>query len=585
MDSIEQLVISNFSPNAGTKGFRCPDCSEDRSSSSQRKQPLRITYEENSAVWFCHHCESKGQMRIPPIHATKNRGGLKVVPEFQKLEKHHLDTLSTLRGFDLQSLDDDVQKQLVYSNQVFFSSLGRKTESIGFVYDHDAIKWRSIDGKHFAWSGSASSLFPSTPPIDDETIYLVEGEYDALAMRSAGYAAVSAPNGSSLTAAGELPSYLKALSARLKEKKTNVIIAVDADEKGVAYRNALISHLGRENVGYVDWSEFGAKDANECILKHGVEVLMDAASKVHDVLFDGIVRVRNVTGSIERIRTGGFRQGAKIGIPSVDKLLTICSDQISIVTGVPGSGKSTFIDACAVRLAMQEDWKFAIFSAENPIEIHAGKLLEQYVGRPIFEGNFRMTNDQLNEGSRWLDEHFFFLDPASSNSLKSILARAAVLVEHKKINGLIIDPFNYIDVDLDTNSINSMLTELHAAALRMHIHIFVVAHPQKLYRGEGGRMPTPLGGDISGSASWWAKADFGYTLERTEDNETKLIVWKCRFKWLGDCGSTYLRFDQSCGRYSEGNTAAEIIANVKWNDDEDKEDKEDKEQIDFQFSV
>tara|TARA_R110000851_G_scaffold79457_2_gene174962 strand:+ start:45 stop:1793 length:1749 start_codon:yes stop_codon:yes gene_type:complete len=582
MDNIEMLVRENFSSYTGTRGFQCPECTADRSSASQRKQPLRVTFEENSAVWFCHHCEAKGQVTISPPPTENKVGGLKVVPEFQQLEKHHLDTLSTLRGFDLQSLDEEVQQQLVFSSQVFFSSLGRKADSIGFVYGDDAIKWRSIDGKHFAWSGSASSLFPSTQPVEDETIYLVEGEYDALAMRSAGYAAVSAPNGASLSAAGEIPRWLKNLSDRLKENKTNVVIAVDADEKGIAYRNVLINHLGRENVGYVDWSDFGAKDANECILRHGVEVLMDAVAKVHDVLFDGIVRVKNVTHSIDRIRTGGFRQGAKIGIPSVDRLLTICSDQISVVTGVPGSGKSTFIDACMIKLAEQEEWKFGIFSAENPIEIHAGKLLEQHVGRPIFEGANRMTNHEFTEGSRWLDEHFFFLDPASSNSLQSILARAAVLVEHKQINGLVIDPFNYIDVDLDTNSINSMLTELHAAALRMHIHIFVVAHPQKMYRGEGGKTPTPTGGDISGSASWWAKADFGYTLERAEDNETKLIVWKCRFKWLGDCGSTFLKFDPSCGRFSEGNTAADIIANVKWEDDENKKDQE---QSDFQFSL
>ena len=124
MDVIKQLVIENFSPSAGTKSFQCPDCSEGRSAASQRKQPLRVTYEEDAAVWFCHHWEAKGQLRVPPITETKRKGGLAVVPEFQQIEKHHLDTLSTLRGFDLQSLDDVVQKQLVYSSQVFFTSLG-----------------------------------------------------------------------------------------------------------------------------------------------------------------------------------------------------------------------------------------------------------------------------------------------------------------------------------------------------------------------------------------------------------------------------------------------------------------------------
>jgi len=155
-----------------------------------------------------------------------------------------------------------------------------------------------------------------------------------------------------------------------------------------------------------------------------------------------------------------------------------------------------------------------------------------------------------------------------------------VLVDHRKINGLLIDPFNYTDISLDTDSISNMLTELHAFARKYHIHIWIVAHPQKLYRQEGGKLPTPTGMDISGSASWFAKTDFGLTVERGEANETRVVVWKCRFKWLGDIGSAYLRYDSTCGRYSEGSSAEEIAESITW-EDVDSE----KPQEDFQFSL
>ena len=152
-----------------------------------------------------------------------------------------------------------------------------------------------------------------------------------------------------------------------------------------------------------------------------------------------------------------------------------------------------------------------------------------------------------------------------------------MLVEKKSINGLLIDPFNYTDVSLDTDSISSMLTELHAFARKHHIHIWIVAHPQKLYRQEGGRLPTPTGMDLSGSASWFAKTDFGLTVERGDDDETRVLVWKCRFKWLGDVGTAYLRYDNRCGRYSEGASAEDIAESIVWEDVDYETVKENKE--------
>jgi twinkle protein len=585
--AIESLVLSEVQGTLGTRSFHCPECSDERSPQGSRKKPLRVTYEEDAAVWFCHHCESKGQVTL------KKDTGIRTVPNHNEVNSSVLKKISLERGFNLNSLPENVRGQMRWSDDVYYSSISAKADSIGFLYpDDDAIKWRSLEGKNFTATGAARSLFPAGQTIGrNEVVFLTEGEYDALALISAGFVAFSSPSGANIPSGPEPPDYLKPLISDLKSGHISVVVAVDSDERGEKFRDSLLEYLGRENVGYIDWSEFDCKDANECIQKHGVDGVKKAANHIKEVLFEGIVTARNVASSIDEIRSGGFRQGTGIGIPSLDKLMTICSDQISVVTGVPGSGKSELIDAFMVRLAMQEDWKFAIFSAENPIDIHVGKLAEKYIGRPIFEGDERMSSDELKNASDWLDNHFYFLDPASSNTLRSILDRAAVLVEHKKINGLLIDPFNYTDVTLDTDSISNMLTELHAFATKHHIHIWIVAHPQKLYRQEGGRMPTPMGMDISGSAAWFAKADFGLTVERTEDNETRVVVWKCRFKWLGDTGTAYLKYDPVSGRFSEGSSADEIAAGIDLDEGDKKKDKtpgeieNERRQEDFTFDI
>jgi hypothetical protein len=49
----------------------------------------------------------------------------------------------------------------------------------------------------------------------------------------------------------------------------------------------------------------------------------------------------------------GRKRGHSTGWPSVDELMTIAEGRLSVVTGIPGSGKSEFIDAVAVNLAMR----------------------------------------------------------------------------------------------------------------------------------------------------------------------------------------------------------------------------------------
>lgn len=576
-NSIEQLAQEEFSPNRGTHSYSCPECADERSSSGQRKRPLRITYEDSGAVWYCHHCEAKGQTKVESDLSVQKAPSLRKVPDHFPIDNATLKTVSDQRGIDLSGLEDEIRDLIYASDDVYFSSLGAKAPAVGFSYPLDgAIKWRSVEGKHFTASGAPRSLYLHCES-EDRTVYLTEGEFDSLALCSLGYRAVSSPSGSSVSKDEGIPHYLKSLAADLSAGLVDVVIAVDADEKGVEYRKSLIEFFGRERVTYVDWLDLDVKDANECLAKHGKEGVERAISQAREVLFEGIVTAKSVTGSIDQIRVGGFKQGAKVGIPSLDKLMTICSDQISVVTGVPGSGKSEFIDAIMVMLAMQEDWRFAVFSAENPIDIHCGKLAEKFAGKPIFEGDARMSQGEMTNATTWLDDHFFFLDPSSGSTIKSILDRAAVLVEKKSINGLLIDPFNYTDVSLDTDSISSMLTELHAFARKHHIHIWIVAHPQKLYRQEGGRLPTPTGMDISGSAAWFAKTDFGLTVERGDDDETRVLVWKCRFKWLGDVGTAYLRYDNRCGRYSEGSSAEDIAESIVWEDVDYETVKENKE--------
>ncbi len=84
--------------------------------------------------------------------------------------------------------------------------------------------------------------------------------------------------------------------------------------------------------------------------------------------------------------------------------------------------------------------------------------------------------------------------------------------------------------------------------------MWVVAHPQKLYRREDGSYPVPTPYDISGSAHWRNKPDNCLTIWRDEnepDLPVKLYVQKVRFREVGSVGMVELRWNRLNGRYEE----------------------------------
>lgn len=61
-------------------------------------------------------------------------------------------------------------------------------------------------------------------------------------------------------------------------------------------------------------------------------------------------------------------------------VLQVVPGELSIVTGLPNSGKSEWLDALAVNLAKKQGWRFALCSMENSPKEHARKLMEKFTG-------------------------------------------------------------------------------------------------------------------------------------------------------------------------------------------------------------
>jgi len=231
-----------------------------------------------------------------------------------------------------------------------------------------------------------------------------------------------------------------------------------------------------------------------------------------------------------------------------------------VVTGIPGHGKSEWLDALMVNLCMKAGWGFAVFSPENqPLERHFAKLAEKVAEKPFFPGyHERMSVGDLEIAKAFLQHYFtFVLPPEDKLTVDGILELCQHVILKKGVKGIVIDPWNEIDHTrsqnmTETEYISYSLTRVRRFARQYGVHIWLVAHPTKLQKKPDAKeYPVPTPYDISGSAHWRNKADNCIAVYRRKDtNEVEIHVSKIRFKDVGKVGVLSLNYDNITGRYS-----------------------------------
>lgn len=269
----------------------------------------------------------------------------------------------------------------------------------------------------------------------------------------------------------------------------------------------------------------------------------------------------------------GLPRGDSTGWRLMDPHYTVLCGQWTLITGIPGHGKSEWLDAVMVNLVMQKNWRFVVFSPENqPHEMHLAKLVEKVIRKPFGEGpNARITPDELGGAVAYLDGKVCFIKPHPDlqvPSMHAILDAGSRFINantEKEVGepkyGFVIDPWNELEHKRPTNQseteyISETLAHVRQFAREWNVHIFIVAHPRILHRDKDGKRPVPTPYDVSGSAHWFNKADNCITIWRdtnpeTRTQEVKVYVQKVRFKNIGTPGEITLRYDRVTGTYFE----------------------------------
>ena len=538
----------------------CPVCSESRKKKNEKS--MSVTVQPDVTLYNCHHCNAEGGVqrerykpppqRKPATVSVPKTADTSLITEY--LESRNINPLL-------------VEKYGLVSAPKFFREYGEQ-DAIGFVYDRDtderAVKWRSLKTKAWTQQGAARTFY-GIEFIEDkpETLVICEGEMDVLALATAGITAVSCPNGAPSKVSNRKvhPEEDKKFTYLWEERDLlegleRIVLATDDDPAGEALAEELARRIpdGRAKCWRVQYPR-GCKDSNDVLTNHGPEKLKECIDNPTALPLKGIYKAEEYMGAVEDIYSKGLGSGISTGLRTLDNLFTIAPGQLSVITGLPSSGKSEFVDQLMVNLATNESWKFAVASFENPPHFHISKLVEKVTGKSFHPGSpNRMNKKEMEEAYEFINDHFVFLDNKDGvvSSVESIINRCKASILRMGVRGLVIDPYNFLEQGEGEEhlSISGMLTKITTFAKAHDLHVWFVAHPTKVYPNEKGEYPVVGGNHISGSAAWFAKADVGLTVHRTEES-VDIHCWKMRFKWLGRQGVVPLSYDIVNGRYSD----------------------------------
>lgn len=402
---------------------------------------------------------------------------------------------------------------------------------------------------------------------------ITEGEIDALSFIECGRLdVISVPNGANANL-----DYLDDFIDDYFEDKQVIYIASDTDTKGVLLRDELMRRFGAERCRVLEYGD-GCKDANEHLMKYGRDSLLKCIADAPETKLEGVFTVSDFEESLDALFENGMQKGVTIGHECFDRLCSFETKRLCVVTGIPGSGKSEFIDEIAERLNMRYGWRFAYFSPENaPLAYHASKLIEKFTGRHFDREH--LSYPEYREVKDHLETNFFFISPKEDFRLDTILDKAKSLVRRKGIKVLVIDPYNRLDDESEgqseTKYISKLLDKLTNFAQRNDVLIILMAHPTKQPKNKDGVIEAPTLYDISGSANFYNKADFGIVVHRNRAEGTvEVHVQKVKFRHLGECGMALFKYNLNNGRYVPFTNGLEVAWDNTNHLTEDRRQKE-----------
>jgi twinkle protein len=228
----------------------------------------------------------------------------------------------------------------------------------------------------------------------------------------------------------------------------------------------------------------------------------------------------------------------------LDQIFKLYRGQFVVVTGIAGSGKSTFLLNVLLNLAKRDVRSF-LYVPEN--EQHLKEKL-----KPIWKND--ATFNTFAARQCFVQSSIPDAYDSEPRTLNWVLERAVKAVTVDGVDVVMIDPWNELERSkprdmLMSDYIGECLMSLKQFCRFFSVSVILVAHPTKAVNEHGGRLPTLA--DIEGSMNWFNKCDNGLVVVREADKNTaKVISAKVREIGAGKVGCCHFHVDPETGIFT-----------------------------------
>ena len=555
-DKLVKLGIDLRDRWSGEVKTICPKCAHSRKKKSDPSLGVNI----DTGVWKCHHCGWSGSVNQyvrPEPRKPIETDGVYEYFDKRKISRTTLDAFGVTEGKEWMPQDQKEHRVICFN----------------YYLDGELIniKFKTAD-KKFKMVKDARKIPYNIDSIKDSHYVIVcEGEEETMVWHQSDLRAISVPNGASRN--NNNLDWLDATIDLFDEKV--IYLATDNDEPGRKLREDLARRFTAADIRIIEFPE-NEKDANDCLKRYGQDFITRLFENAKALPVTEISSPADYLSTILSYHKDGYPIGSLVGMSETDDHISWNRGELGVVTGIPGSGKSTWLDYIFVRLAHLKNWKFGVFSPENIAPLKITRMTEQLLGKPLSS----MNQGEIEQGVSIINNHFWFynVETLEDYTLTNLLRLAEMLVKRNGIDCLLLDPFNYIENDIDEDSSNekigNLLRRLKKFAVKNNVLVVLVAHPRKMDKTSAG-YNVPRLYDISGSHHFFNVPDWGLAVHRSFQNGQKdpveVHVQKIKWHFRGKLGRIEYEFDRESGQYSEDGNFKSLL-NVKIDIQSDEND-------------
>ena len=367
---------------------------------------------------------------------------------------------------------------------------------------------------------TAPLLFNMNRVNSSKPLLICEGEIDCASAIEAGWLnTVSVPLG-----AGNL-HWIDENWEWLNQFES-LIIWSDLDPPGEKMRKECIFRLGSWRTKYIitphhyteNGHNFKCNDINDCLQAGGAEYVMGLIQSAKDVPVRSVIDFADVK-DVDPEEVDGIKSGIK---PLDDELMKIFFGTLTILSGRPGSGKTSLSDQMVAN-CLDNDQPVFLYSKEMPNWLTTNWLNSILAGRrnvePTSEGYYRVPYNIKSKIKEFYRNKLVIYKDDESIGVDDVMQCAEECVRRYGAKLVILDNLMMLDLHATENENNSKQTEfvnrlIHFAE-KFGCAVILIAHPKKTQD-----MHTDIDMyDIAGSSTIINLAHRSLGLRRVSDKE------------------------------------------------------------------